>query len=436
MIEKLVPQLRSRPVLRYGIEWGIAAYLIIMPAALAIAHGAQCELYNWCNGSLLDTLGSGVKEAFASQHGLWHLAHATMVGAAASGFGYAVNKENEKDKRLLEEHERFSRSITEGAQDAIIVMDSIGKAVFWNPAAEKIFGYTRDEMIGANVHDAIIPPEYVHSHTSALASFGQTGEGAAVGKTVELMGMRKDGAKIEMALSLSSVRKGEEWLGVGVVRDITEQNRQKKEKDDRMEKYASLLGGLEAGFFRTTIEGEYIEVNQAFADMFGYDSIDDVKRTSVTRLYANPEARGSLLERLKEKGSAHQQNITLLTKAGKPIHVNEDVYFTGSTLAGVITEAKTSNSNLLIPICAYCNNARENDVWVPAERYFARNKAVIQNPANDYSFTHGICPRCLSNLERELSQMKPVLAGDRSAIDDWLGEPAAVRSSNPTVARE
>lgn len=408
MIEKLVPQLRSRPVLRYGIEWGIAAYLIIMPAALAIAHGAQCELYNWCNGSLLDTLGSGVKEAFASQHGLWHLAHATLVGAAASAFGFAIDKENQREKSLLEEHERFSRSISEGAKDAIIVMDSAGKAVFWNPAAEKLFGHTRDEMIGTKIDETIIPPEYVRAHTSALPSFSRSGQGGAVGQTVEFAGLRKDGTKIDIALSLSSVRKGSEWLGVGVVRDVTEQNRQRKEKEDRMEKYASLLGGLEAGFFRTNVDGTYIEVNQAFADMFGYDSIDDVKRTSVTRLYSKPEDRDALLETLKAQGSSHQQDITLLRKDGKPIRVNEDVYFTGSTLAGVITEAKESGGKLLIPICAYCNNARDSDVWMPAERYFVRHKAAIQNPSSDYFFTHGICPRCLSRLEQELSQVEPV----------------------------
>jgi PAS domain S-box-containing protein len=334
-----------------------------------------------------------------------------MVGAAASAFGYAIDKENRKELTLLEEHERFSRSITEGAKDAIIVMDSNGKAVFWNPAAEQLFGYARDEMIGAEIDKAIIPAENIRAHTSALASFARTGQGAVVGQTVELTGVRKDGTKIGIALSLSSVRKGYEWLAVGVVRDITEQNRQKKEKDDRMEKYASLLGGLEAGFFRTTVDGNYIEVNQAFADMFGYDSIDDVKSTSVTRLYSKPGDRGALLEKLQAQGSSHQQNITLLKKDGQPISVNEDVYFTGSTLAGVITEAKKTGGNLLIPICAYCNNARDIDVWVPAERYFARHKAAIQNPSSDYAFTHGICPRCLSHLEQELSQVETVHAG-------------------------
>jgi PAS domain S-box-containing protein len=412
MLEKLIPPLQSRPVLRHGIEWGIAGYIIIMPVALAIVHGAQCVLYDWCNGTLLNTFGAGVKEAFASQHGLWHLAHATLVGAAASGFSYATGKENQKERSLLEQHERFSRSITEGAKDAIIVMDSSGKAVFWNPAAETVFGYSRDEMMGRYIHDAIIPPEHAGSHTSALSPFSRTGLGAAIGQTVERTGMRKDGTKIDIALSLSSVRRGEEWLGVAVVRDITALNRQKEEKDDRMEKYASLLGGLEAGFFRTTVEGNYVEVNQAFAEMFGYDSIDDVKRTSVTRLYANPEDRGALVERLKEQGSSHQQNITLLKKNGKPISVNEDVYFTGSTLAGVITEAKKTNGKLLIPICAYCNNARDDNVWVPAERYFVRHKAAIQDPSNDYAFTHGICPPCLSNLEQELSQMEPAHANN------------------------
>lgn len=66
----------------------------------------------------------------------------------------------EKEKRLLEEIKRSEetfRTITELASDAIVVMDKFGRVTFWNPSAERIFGYAKDEILGKDLHQVLAP---------------------------------------------------------------------------------------------------------------------------------------------------------------------------------------------------------------------------------------------------------------------------------------
>jgi len=130
------------------------------------------------------------------------------------------------DRRLAEESLRESeaslRAITDSAQDAILMMDPNGLISFWNPAAERIFGYKSTEAIGQNLHALIVPPRYHQAHHAAFPVFQQTGQGAAVGKTLDLEARRKDGTEISVQLSLSTVHMHSGWHAVGILRDITE----------------------------------------------------------------------------------------------------------------------------------------------------------------------------------------------------------------------
>ena len=100
--------------------------------------------------------------------------------------------------------------------------DPEGNLTYWNPAAERLLGYPSAEALGRNLHDLLAPERYHEAHQAAFPGFFRTGQGAAVGKTLELHALRKDGREIAVALSLSSVRIGGGWHAVGILRDITE----------------------------------------------------------------------------------------------------------------------------------------------------------------------------------------------------------------------
>ena len=135
-----------------------------------------------------------------------------------------ITERKRAEERLQQSEERL-RIITDSAQDAILMMDPKGKVAYWNPAAERILGYTRAEAIGQSLHDLIAPGRFHPAHHAAFPAFLRTGQGAAVGKTLDLEARRKDGQEIAVQLSLSAVQMSDGWHAVGLMRDITERRR-------------------------------------------------------------------------------------------------------------------------------------------------------------------------------------------------------------------
>ncbi len=130
--------------------------------------------------------------------------------------------ERKRTEESLRESEARLRVITGSAQDAILMMDTDGLISYWNPAAERILGYKSAEAIGQSLHAFIVPARYYEAHLAAFPAFQQTGQGAAVGKTLDLEARRKDGTEISIQLSLSTVHMSSGWHAVGILRDITE----------------------------------------------------------------------------------------------------------------------------------------------------------------------------------------------------------------------
>ena len=146
--------------------------------------------------------------------------------------------ERKKAAHLLRESEEQAKAIALAAQDAIIMMDDKGLITFWNLAAEKIFGYSKNEAIGKNLHQLLAPMRYHGEHSKAFSHFQHTGQGMAIGKTLELEGIRKNGEEFPIELSLSSVEIRKSWHSVGIVRDITERRNAEKalqEANDKLE---------------------------------------------------------------------------------------------------------------------------------------------------------------------------------------------------------
>lgn len=146
----------------------------------------------------------------------------TLLAAIAQGQDITERKQAEE---ALRKSEARLHAITDSAQDAILMMDPRGLITYWNPAAERIFGYTVAEAIGQNLHRFIAFPMQATAHKEAFAAFQQTGKGNAVGKTLDFSARRKDGATIQVQLSLSAIQMSDGWHSVGLLRDVTEQRR-------------------------------------------------------------------------------------------------------------------------------------------------------------------------------------------------------------------
>jgi len=128
------------------------------------------------------------------------------------------------EEALREEREKLAK-IAGSAQDAIVMMDAEGNVSFWNQAAETIFGYTADEALGQELHRLMAPDRFRDAYRKGFAHFQQSGEGPAVGRTLDLVARRKNGDEFPAELSLSAVQLRGAWHAIGIVRDVSERKR-------------------------------------------------------------------------------------------------------------------------------------------------------------------------------------------------------------------
>jgi diguanylate cyclase (GGDEF)-like protein/PAS domain S-box-containing protein len=136
-----------------------------------------------------------------------------------------VTERRAMEKELHERNEILS-TIMESARDAIIMIDNKGNVTFWNPAAERLFGYSREEVMGKELHRLMIQDERLYEvYKEAFKRFQLSGKRNAVGKTIELKAKHKDGYEIDVELSLSAVRIKDTWHALGIVRDISERKK-------------------------------------------------------------------------------------------------------------------------------------------------------------------------------------------------------------------
>jgi len=130
-----------------------------------------------------------------------------------------ITERKEAESALMESEERF-RSLAESASDAIISIDSNREVVHWNSAAESVFGYAADEVVGRPLA-ALLPEEHRKSRRNVLVQIALGADAEALGKTIEATGLRRDGAEFPLELSMSSWRTAEGAFYTGIARDIT-----------------------------------------------------------------------------------------------------------------------------------------------------------------------------------------------------------------------
>jgi len=115
-----------------------------------------------------------------------------------------------------------SHKILEMAAEGIVTIDTKGKLMSFNRAAQSIFGYSEAEILGRNV-SILMPPPHREKHDGYLSQYLQTGEPHVVGKIRELQGRRKDGRLFPMELTITEIKQRDTHLFTGVLRDISEQ---------------------------------------------------------------------------------------------------------------------------------------------------------------------------------------------------------------------
>ncbi|MFA5951608.1 MAG: PAS domain S-box protein [Hyphomicrobium sp.] len=121
----------------------------------------------------------------------------------------------------LRESEARLRAIIDNAIDGIIAIDERGEVQSVNPAVERIFGYSSQDVIGQNVR-LLMPEPYWSGHDTYIRDYLKTGQAKIIGIGREVVGRRKNGSTFPLDLGITEVSQGARRLFIGFVRDITE----------------------------------------------------------------------------------------------------------------------------------------------------------------------------------------------------------------------
>jgi PAS domain S-box-containing protein len=130
-----------------------------------------------------------------------------------------------KAEQAVRANEEKLQAICKSALDAVVVINEAGEVVHWNPAAERMFGYPEEEIMGQNVHGLLVPIQHRETAKLGMERFRESGQGPAVGNVLELEAMRKDGSEFPIEIAVAPIRLENRWWASAIIRDITERRR-------------------------------------------------------------------------------------------------------------------------------------------------------------------------------------------------------------------
>lgn len=207
------------------------------------------------------------------------------------------------DEALAAEKSR-SQAILYATADGLITIDERGTVASMNGAAERLFGYQAEEVIGRNVN-MLMPSPYREEHDGYLQNYTRTGIAKIIGKERELEAVRKDGRKFPIALRVSEMRDGDKRVFIGTVQDITARKAVEAE-NARLQARAQAIFQFTADCLITIDERGLIQSCNATAEkLFGYRS-EQLIGKNISTLAASPyrEEHDSYLQNYLRTGIA------------------------------------------------------------------------------------------------------------------------------------
>ncbi len=161
---------------------------------------------------------------------------------------------------------RRHEAILEASLDAIISIDSSSRVIEFSQAAEQMYGYSREEALGASLAELIIPPAYREAHAAGMARYKATGHGPVLGTRIEITSIRRSGEEFPVELAISPVTIDGESCFTAFIRDLTEQKRLHK----ALEFTRFTVDQTADSIFWIARDARVIDCNPAASERLGY----------------------------------------------------------------------------------------------------------------------------------------------------------------------
>ncbi|HVF35909.1 MAG TPA: PAS domain S-box protein, partial [Candidatus Saccharimonadia bacterium] len=230
-------------------------------------------------------------------------------------------------ERLAAEHalrqsEAMYKILVDNCRDGVFLVQQ-GTVLFVNRALADMLGYTIEAMLGMPYMELVAPehrPAQTQRRRAREAGSQQT-------QNYEILLLRRDGERRLVLVHADAIEFNGAIASTGIMRDITEERRQRRALEDGERKYRELFEHCPIGLVRSHLDGTVLEVNPALAQMMGYASPAEAKTAAPTMLevYADPTQRPVLVERIRREGELRNVHTQVLRADGAKLWVEVSV---------------------------------------------------------------------------------------------------------------
>jgi PAS domain S-box-containing protein len=227
--------------------------------------------------------------------------------------------ERKKAEEYIRESEEKYRTIVELAPDGIITLDLKGVITSCNTAFFRMAGYAKDEIMGK--HFTRLPTVRAKDLPAFIKIFSSLLRGK-VPPPLQALWTHEDGSTRLGEVHVGLMKERGTIIGFqAVTRDITQRKQTEELLRLSEEKYRSLIENLNIGVYRVTPgkEGDFVEVNQAFVTILGYDKKEDILKLKVSDIYFDSQQRMQFSEKMSRQGFLKNEELILKKKDETPI---------------------------------------------------------------------------------------------------------------------
>jgi PAS domain S-box-containing protein len=236
----------------------------------AISHpddtGAESEVFERLMSGDVDSLDVERRLLTSSGDVVWARLYVSRLDTGRDGESQAVVQVSDisEQKRLV----AGQAAMIDAAIDAIVAVDSTGVITGFNPAAERVFGYSKQVVVGRPALELLVPPRLRESHVNALAPLAEGGIARLLGRRVELTGMRSDGSEFSLELTIARTQDSPAEY-TGFVRDLTERRVAEQALEESERRYRRIVETSSEGLWMLDADHRTSFVNPRMAEILG-----------------------------------------------------------------------------------------------------------------------------------------------------------------------
>jgi PAS domain S-box-containing protein len=227
-----------------------------------------------------------------------------------------ISRRTDAERNLNDATERLQALIA-SANDAVITIDERSKIIDWNKAAERMFGWTRQEALGATLTQLIIPPGYRAHHDAGIERFLRDGTGQIFNRRVETLALRRNGQEFQAELSVWPVKTAEGHTFSSFIRDISRRKAAEKALAESEAKYRKVVENVNEGIL-VTASGRILYANPRALELTGLD--DETAKSKPFIEFIHPDDRervlGNHLRRLRGEPVENHYQFRVIHRNG------------------------------------------------------------------------------------------------------------------------